>query len=68
VEVDRKCLAEAEHVLGPGGVSLLSSPYCRMMPHSCDAHHIHEYQADSIRAKVSERFTLTTSPDGILIS
>jgi len=58
VEVGRKFLAEAERVLRPGGVLLLSSPYCRTMPHSGNAYHIHEYQPDEIRAVVSERFDI----------
>ena len=58
VEVGRKFLAEAERVLRQGGLFLLSSPYCRTMPHSGNPYHIHEYQPDEIREIVSERFSI----------
>jgi ubiquinone/menaquinone biosynthesis C-methylase UbiE len=58
VEVGRKFLEEAYRVLRPGGMLLISSPYCNTMPHSGNPYHIHEYQPDEIRSLLSEFFSI----------
>jgi 2-polyprenyl-3-methyl-5-hydroxy-6-metoxy-1,4-benzoquinol methylase len=58
VEVGRCFLKEGERTLRPGGLLLLSSPYCRTMEHSGNPFHIHEYQSNEIQALVSELFVI----------
>lgn len=58
VDVGRNFLAEAFRVLRPGGRILISSPYCRTMPHSGNPYHIHEYQPDEIKELLSEFFSI----------
>jgi SAM-dependent methyltransferase len=58
VEIGRCFLKESERTLRPGGLLLLSSPYCRTMEHSGNPFHIHEYQPKEIQALVSESFAI----------
>ncbi len=58
VEVGRQFLAEAHRVLRPGGLMLLSSPYCEGKAHSGNPYHIHEYRPDEINAEVSKYFVV----------
>lgn len=58
VEVGHRFLNESNRVLRPGGILMLSSPYCRTMPHSGNPYHLHEYRPEEIRALVSERFEM----------
>jgi SAM-dependent methyltransferase len=58
VEIGRCFLKESERTLRPGGLLLLSSPYCRTMKHSGNPFHIHEYQPEEIQALVSELFAI----------
>ena len=58
VEIGSCFLKESERILRPGGLLLLSSPFCRTMGHSGNPFHIHEYQPEEIRALVSELFAI----------
>jgi ubiquinone/menaquinone biosynthesis C-methylase UbiE len=58
VEIGGKFLKESERLLRPGGILLLSSPFCRTMAHSGNPFHIHEYQPDEIKSAVSGRFSI----------
>jgi SAM-dependent methyltransferase len=57
-EIGRRFLEASERILRPGGLLLLSSPYCRRAEHSGNPYHVHEYQPEEIRALLSERFAI----------
>ena len=58
VDVAQQFLAEANRVLRPDGLMLISSPYCRTRAHSGNPYHIHEYRPEEIGAAVSRHFTV----------
>ncbi|MGH8614895.1 MAG: methyltransferase domain-containing protein [Gammaproteobacteria bacterium] len=58
LETGHRFLKESERVLRPGGLLLLSSPYCRTTAHSGNPYHLHEYQPEEIKALVSQRFEI----------
>jgi ubiquinone/menaquinone biosynthesis C-methylase UbiE len=58
VDVAQQFLAEANRVLRPDGLMLISSPYCRTRAHSGNPYHIHEYRPEEIGAAVSRYFTV----------
>ena len=57
-EVGQAFLSEASRVLRPGGMLLISSPYCRTMAHSGNPYHIHEYQPNEIKSMVTGSFSI----------
>lgn len=58
VDIASNFLADAARVLKTGGRLLLSTPYCPDGQHSGNEHHIHEYQPDEMREKISPLFTI----------
>jgi 2-polyprenyl-3-methyl-5-hydroxy-6-metoxy-1,4-benzoquinol methylase len=58
VEVGRAFLRESHRVLAPGGVLLLSSPYCRDRAHSGNAYHLHEYRPEEIQQELQPFYTI----------
>ena len=58
MEVGARFLSEANRILRPNGLLLISSPYCRTKPHSGNPYHIHEYPPEEIKAAVSKYFTI----------
>jgi ubiquinone/menaquinone biosynthesis C-methylase UbiE len=58
IPVADRFLAESHRVLAPGGSLLLSSPHCAKGGHSGNPYHIHEYQPDEIREKISRFFSI----------
>jgi ubiquinone/menaquinone biosynthesis C-methylase UbiE len=58
VEIGKKFLDESERILRPGGILLLSSPFCRTKAHSGNPYHIHEYQPNEIKSIVSKLFSI----------
>jgi 2-polyprenyl-3-methyl-5-hydroxy-6-metoxy-1,4-benzoquinol methylase len=57
-EVGLRFLKECHRILRPGGLLLLSSPYCRTSSHSGNPYHLHEYQPDEIRDIVAVDFEI----------
>ena len=58
IEIGRSFLDEASRVLRPGGVLLMSSPYCLTKEHSGNPYHIHEYQPSEIKEGISRNFEI----------
>lgn len=58
VPVADQFLAESHRILSPGGSLLLSSPHCARGGHSGNPYHIHEYQPNEIREKLSRQFVI----------
>jgi ubiquinone/menaquinone biosynthesis C-methylase UbiE len=59
-DVGRSFLSEAHRVLRPEGRLLISSPYCRTMPHSGNPYHIYEYKPEEIHELLGEFFSIET--------
>ncbi|HOU59621.1 MAG TPA: class I SAM-dependent methyltransferase [Kiritimatiellia bacterium] len=57
-DAGREFLMESRRVMAPGGVLLLSSPYCKTKPHSGNPYHVHEYRPKEIQTVVEEHYLI----------
>lgn len=55
-EIGDMFIYEADRVLRPGGLLLLSSPHCRTKEHSGNPYHVKEYKPEEIRALINPAF------------